>query len=757
MILDGDWNTTIRFANGETRELKSRVPGNFELDLYHGGLIADPYVGMNARELRRYEFCDWLMTRDFDFHPEAGRRYQLVCEGVDTIAEIRLNGEVLGRCENAFIAHCFEIDGALVDGTNRLEVEIFSAAAAAAAATRLEPGDYSFLLRNYESLRIRKPAHEWGWDIAPRMALGGIFRSVRMEAVPEDEIIDCLLAADRVSEEEAKLVCHYNLRLADPELAGYELEISGRCGDSGFQRREVVTFTSGVMRFTVAHPRLWWPRDWGEPALYEVVCKLRRNGVTAAEHRFNFGIRTVELFHRDLATELPEADFQFLVNGRPLHIHGCNHVPLDALHSRDSGRLEQFFQLVNESGVNMLRVWGGGVYESEEFYDCCDRFGILVWQDFMLGCAIYPQDDEFAAVIRSEAEAVVRRLRRHPSIALWAGDNECDQVWCHGAMRRDPNGNRINRQVIREVVERLDPRRPYLPSSPYVAPDAYAVAVERGVSPDLATPEQHLWGPRNYFKSDFYRHTSASFVSEIGYHGCPDPESIRSFISPERLWPWRNNPEWDYHASNPWYGIDDTLNYRTSLMAEQMREFFGFIPENLEDFAQASQFCQAEAKKYFIEMIRGAKPAMSGVIWWNLLDCWPQFSDAVVDYYFRRKAAFDYIRRSQAPFVVLIGEAVGWKYPVRAINDRLTPEVGKLTIRDFDGGETLLERRFEVEGNGEKTLGELPASSTSQRLLLLEWELDSGRRGGNHYLTGLPPYDFVRYRDLYHPAICALG
>ena len=254
VVLDGVWRTDVMFRGKVEAGIDSHVPGNFELDLHRAGLVPDPYIRMNGQALRHYEFCDWVMRRTFEFHGKPGARCRLVLDGVDAIAEVKLNGRTLGRCENAFISHVFAVDEALRDGENLLEVTLLSATRAAAGATRVEPGDYSFLHRNLESLRIRRPAHVWGWDITPRMALGGIFKSVRIEEIPDDEIIDCFHGVEKHEKERALLACHYNLRLADPEMAGYTLRVSGRCGGSSFELVERVSFTSGIARFAVVNP-----------------------------------------------------------------------------------------------------------------------------------------------------------------------------------------------------------------------------------------------------------------------------------------------------------------------------------------------------------------------------------------------------------------------------------------------------------------------------------------------------------------------
>jgi len=276
--------------------------------------------------------------------------------------------------------------------------------------------------------------------------------------------------------------------------------------------------------------------------------------------------------------------------------------------------------------------------------------------------------------------------------------------------------------------------------------------IKEGAQLVYLTPEQHLWGARDYFKSDFYRSSRASFCSEVGYHGCPSLESMRKFLSPDKVWPWQDNDEWNYHASNPYLPDDNLQNWRTEMMASQVREMFGAIPDTVEDFVLASQIVQAEAKKYFLELMR-SNSKMSGILWWNLLDCWPQFSDAVVDYYLVKKLAYYYIRRAQKDVLVLLKEPSGWRQQVLVVNDSLQTLVGTYQITDADSGELFSQGEFRVAPNQQKVLGAVRVCAATQRLLLIEWTLADGNSGRNHYLCGNPPFSFQQLRDVWLPKI----
>jgi len=289
------------------------------------------------------------------------------------------------------------------------------------------------------------------------------------------------------------------------------------------------------------------------------------------------------------------------------------------------------------------------------------------------------------------------------------------------------------------VVHRCDPYRPYVPSSPYHSPEK----VRRGDGRLL--PEQHLWGPRDYFKSRFYIESTAHFIGEIGYHGCPNVSSLKKFLDADSLWPWQDNEQWRIHCTDPVPG-GSGFAYRVPLMANQIQELFGAIPDNLEEFALASQVSQAEAKKFFIEMVRLKKWRRTGLLWWNVADCWPQLSDAVVDYYLCKKLAYYYIRRVQQPVCVMVDEPEDWHVRVAVGNDSRQSASGHYCIRDADTGSVLLEGDYRVGANENRSLGRIRISRGEQRLFLIEWTVGETSYG-NHYLLGTPPFSLAKYRQ----------
>jgi beta-mannosidase len=426
----------------------------------------------------------------------------------------------------------------------------------------------------------------------------------------------------------------------------------------------------------------------------------------------------------------------------PILVKGSAWVPADAFHSRDRARYETMLGLFSDLECNMLRCWGGGVYEDDEFFDLCDRSGIMVWQDFAMACAIYPLTPEFQDVIRKEAIAIMRKLRNHPSLALWSGDNEVDQAYYFSGL--DPAHNVLTREVLPQVAFQCDPYRPYMPSSPYMAPEVVAKKNPR------LMPEDHLWGPRDYFKSPFYTDHAAHFLSEIGFNGCPGLSSLKRFIDEKHLWPWKDNPQWILHSTSP---IGEP--YQNIVLANEGTEFFGTLPDNLEDFIVATQIDQAEAFKFVVEMTRLKKWNSTGALWWNVIDGWPNLNASLVDYYYNKKLGYHYVRRVQQETCLMVDEPQDWHVRVVMGNDSRKDLSGHYKVWDADSGETLLEGDYASKANENLELGKLPVFHSDKKLFLLEWTA-GGKRYVNHYLLGTPAFSLAQYRG-WLPKIAALG
>jgi len=749
--LDGEWELSFREQDGENKDftkVSAIVPGNTELDLSRAHFLPeDLYFGSNILECRKCEGYEWIYERTFEAKDTDGK-YELRFEGVDCFADYYLNGEKIGASDNALIPHSFDVSGK-IQRLNTLTVHIRSAYYEAFLHPSPELVSYSSEWQQPESRSVRKPPHCYGWDIMPRALSAGIWRSVGLIKHDECEISDFFVEEKLVSEGNSAFSVSVTTTIppkffldADQPVV---LTVSAACRDSHTEKSRVMRFCTETLEMGLSKTYPWWPYGYGNADLYDFTLTMTKGETLLCEKTFRHGLRTVKLDRTD-STDGVHGKFRFIVNGVEIYCTGSNWVPLDAFHSRDAQRYEKALSLFSDCGCNILRCWGGNVYEDDRFFELCDEYGIMVWQDFSMACNFYPQDKWFLETIEKEAKTIVRKLRNHCCIILWAGDNECDENALAKGVR--PSDNLITRKILPEVVKYNDPTRPYLACSPYISDEVFDESLRQGRSLSYTSPENHLWGPRDYYKGPFYNNAICCFTSETGYHGCPSEKSIRRFISPDKVFPYFDNDEWTLHSTDM-NGNDG----RVMLMHKQIKQLFGEVPENLADYSLASQISQAEAKKFFIERMRCRRPYTSGIIWWNMLDGWPQMSDAVVDYYFEKKLAYEYIKTSQAPFSIMITEIESWNVKVLAMNSTRKDISGSFTVTDTQSGETAASGEFCCQANSNAVLSSFPVMYSEKKLFLINWRLSDGSAGKNHYIAGYPAFDFEEYKNKWLPLI----
>ena len=765
--LDGEWNLRYWRQNSaeeavrdvasvpaDAKSLKATVPGNCELDLVNAGVLPPPEVGMNVREFRAYEDCGWLYTREFEVE-DVGGRFRLVFDGIDTFADIFVNGEKVGETDNMLIPHSFDVTKALKSGKNVLHVLIRSTFL---EAQKYDVGELGYQMGFADGEPIRKAGYMGGWDIFPRLYCAGIWRGVRLEAVPSVSIDNVAWLFGNFDAKFAKCTAKVQFRVKGPMSVydwGGKVRISlSRGGKVAYSNEREYVAVQNEMKFSLDNPGLWWPKGMGEPALYEAKIEVvGKNGDSIASDVRNVGIRLVTLERDDVYGPDRPGQFLFRVNGEPCYVRGSNWVPLDSFPSRQAGRIVETLEMFEDLNCNMVRVWGGGVYEPQEFFDWCDAHGLTVWQDFMTGCSVFPQGDDYAVATAKEAKSVVMALRNHPSLVLWSGNNENDCAGSFGwgslcEFKKDCNRDRNSRRTLADIVFEYDLTRPYLPSSPYRSP-----AVVAG----LAKPsEDHLWGAREYYKTPFYTNSPCWFASEMGYHGCANRSSLEKMMTPQCVYPWKGAPakferdhrkldwndEWRLKASNPYMKGNGGLWKRNDLMTNQIRIMFGGVDTDFDTFIAQSQFVQAEALKTFCELFRSRKfTRFNGLIWWNVRDGWPQLSDAVVDYYGSKKQAYYALKNAQQDQIVcVVDDHTAW-----AVNDALHPVKGHAKFTDAATGKMLLEcPEFDIPANGKLALGEVPFSG--QGVVLIDAVLD-GKPYRNHFLYGEPPFKWERVRE----------
>jgi beta-mannosidase len=743
--------TPEELKSSNFKKIAATVPGNVEIDLEREGIIEDPMIGDNVYDLRKYETYQWWYTRNFEKPTlKAGERIELSFDGIDCIADIWLNGKKIAQVENMFVEHHYDVTD-LLEKENELFVNIKS--------TELETRKYfrnNFGVR-YDQLgeaaSVRKAPHMFGWDIMPRLMSAGIWRDVKLEIIPSTYFNSVYWVTKEVYPDVKKANMYVDWQFMTDRLNIDDLTMTielEREGKSIYKKETpLITTISRERIWGLEDVDLWWPRGFGEQALYNASIKLTdKDGNLLCENNQKIGIRKSKLIVTPINTKEEPGDFHFEVNGEKIFIKGTNWVPLDALHSRDNQHVDEAVGMLADLNCNMIRMWGGNIYESDRFYDLCDQYGIMVWQDFTMGCTTYPQDLAFKNKVKDEADKVIRRLRNHPSIVLWAGNNENDVSlqWADDQSHINPNTDVISREVLPLAVREWDPKNPYLPSSPFISEEVFKV--HNKISPDLS-PERHLWGPRGFYKAPFYTENNARFVSEIGYHGCPNVESLKKMMTKEGVYPWKEaeiliwNDEWQCKATRS-HTNSETNKERNFLMVNQIKEVFGECPMDLDDFVTASQIVQAEAKKYFIEFWRMNKGERNGILWWNLRDGWPIISDAIVDYYGGKKLAYSYIKKAQTDVCVVIGDDRGNGHPVTLINDTREEQSVDILIKDNDSGRTILNKKVSVASNGKLAVDNLPKVKNNE-LWLIEYKID-GKTFRNHYIAYIPPMNYEHYK-----------
>ena len=750
--------------------MSASVPGNFELDLIREGkLPEDIFKGTNILLLQDYESCHLWYFSKFEIAGKEGTIPHIRFGGIDTVAEIFIDGRLIGKTENMLVPHEFSLGG-FEAGIHEVVVHIIPVSV---YVRDLELETKAWAMKyTQDSLLVRKAPAMYGWDIMPRALSGGLWKPVTVEYVKRQEIGDCYLYTHTLEEGFAWLVLKLKVNTDFDDLRDLTVTVRGThknaegAVDSLFEAVTTIWSVYQVLQIPLKDPVLWWPRGCGDQALYDVKITLSKTlyeggkrvlnkaSETLDEKSFNFGVRIVELERTSEAG--PDGKFFFRINAKKVFVLGSNWVPVDTFPSRIDSFTERGLELVKDIGCNMIRCWGGAVYPSDVLYDYCDKNGIMVWQDFSMACGTYPDDERMRKLIHDEAVSVVKALRGHPSLVIWSGDNEND-IFCtlrNGTLygkplnQFNPNHNKLTREIIGDVCERYDGMRPYIPSSPYIDEDVFRT----GKLPS----EDHLWGPRDYFKGTYYKDQSvAHFASETGYHGCPAPGSLRRFISENALNNRGNSeictdPEWLVHSASMEEDANAPFAYRVPLMTRQVERLFGKAPDDLETYALMSQISQAEAMKFFIEHFRIEKWYRSGIIWWNIIDGWPQISDAVVDFYGNKKLAYQYIKRSQQPLCLMCDEPSedGLNSLVAASDLSFDADIS-YTVTDLFTGKCILNDTAKASKDASTVLGRFKAEA--HHVYKIEWKGTCGFseiKGENHYTGDIGAgLDLASYRD----------
>ena len=760
--LSGIWNLSYTDPEtGETRSIPAHVPGNVEPDLVAAGLLSDPIPPDTLFATTHLDGVDdWTYTRIFNAPAEMpGERQVLVFEGIDTICDVYLNDSLIHHGENMFLTHRVDVTGKLLP-ENQLKVIIRSPLLWA----RNKPYD---VMSNSRSNSIfggqpflRKNRHAWGWDNAPRLLTCGIWRPCYLETLPPVTLGEPYLFTERVTPELVTLGFIWNLETPEADLRAYSLSWRLSFGNETLaEGTEPVHFVRGTVRLALSREEtpLWWPVGFGPANLCDLELTLLRVEEELAAWRGKWGIRTVRLSRTEGITPENQGDFRFYVNEEPIYIKGTNWKTADAFPSLADRKVETVLEKAKDLRCNMIRIWGGGIYEDHPFFDYCDREGILVWQDFMFAGEFSTRDESYCRAVEEEAFQVVQKLRNHPSLAIWCGDNEDDEClhWNNAETTLLPSDNRISREILREAVIRYDPYRGYVESSPFIS-DINWVERHAPERPDHKTrhplgvsehmPEVHLYTPvldvPKVLRDCFCR-----FIGETGpYYTCAvsDSEEIfaREYPRLHRLW----DEEFPKSRRNlQQHQTDSYMQTWIQTGRELCQAVYGrdFALSEWKDFKLAINLICAGVFKEIIEYCRVDRPDKTGVLWWSLFDMWPMICNySVVDAEGNPKLPYYWIRESQQDFALLmVQKELGGDVGLYAANDTLTRHSGSYQIIrvDAEGEERMVACGvFDEKENSARLLQLLPGLEDA--LYLIMWQEGKEFRI-NHFVKGKADFE----------------
>ncbi|MEU3017869.1 glycoside hydrolase family 2 protein [Nocardiopsis sp. NPDC007018] len=667
------------------------VPGCVHTDLLDRGLIEDPYLDDNEDRSGWIGRTDWRYARSLaDLAPErapdvaAAERVDLVCEGLDTVAVVRVGGREVGRTENAHRSYRFDVTRALAEGGPDPALEVNLASPYRYAEERRErfgplPGAYD---EPYQY--IRKMACNFGWDWGPTVVTSGIWRPVRLHAWSTARLASVRPLVTVTDDGSlGRVSAHVRVERTGP---GSEAPLTLTATVAG--ARATATLAAGeteaVLDLVVSEPALWWPRGHGDQSRYDLGVELSSgaaDGRGLDSWRRRIGFRSVAVRS---APDDEGTGFAVRVNGRDVLVRGANWIPDDAFPSRiGRDRYRERIDQARDAGINLLRVWGGGIYESEDFYELCSERGVLVWQDFLFACAAYPEDAATAAEVEAEAREAVVRLAPHASLAVWCGNNE--NLWGHedwGWKERLEGrawGAGYYLDLLPRVVAELDPTRPYWPGSPWSG--------DAGTHPNAAEHgTMHLWDVWNEADYTVYRDHRPRFAAEFGYQAPPTHATLRASVTDDPLTPV--SPGVLHHQK----AVDGN-----GKLARGLEAHFGDREWGYDDWHYLTQVNQARALTVGIEHFRSTWPYCTGTVMWQLNDCWPVTSWAAVDGAGRRKPLWYALRRVYADRVVTV-QPVPDGLVVVLGNDTDEEWVTEVTLarRSTDTGRALAASAHEV-------------------------------------------------------------
>lgn len=704
--LNGAWQFRT-LSKGEWKA--ATVPGCNYLDLLHLGEIPDPFVGVNEKEVLWVSKTDWEYKKVFEVSEAflTHDRIFLDCKMLDTLCEVFLNDVCVGKGKNAHLRYQFDVKPQLKVGANEIRIVFFSPVDYIAEQQKIDKSP-----RNGNGLdgipHIRKPQCHFGWDWGPILPPSGISGDIALVGQNAACIQDCRVLQHHGDDQVDLEISFTKKQLSDAPVS-YALKVLSPQGEMISELQGVFDDQNTVTEtVTVKEPELWWTRDLSDRAeqpLYTVLVELFTNGETVDSVTQKIGLRTIELNREQ---DQYGQNFQFKINGVPLFIKGANWIPADSFINRyTEERLEYDLTAVKFSNMNMLRIWGGGYYESDLLYEKCDRDGILIWQDFCFACQPYPfYREELLKNVQNEVEYNVKRLRHHASLALWNGNNEIETMsiaW-RNRLKLMEWTEKFFYHVLPDWMQNLDAVTPYIPGSPC------GIDYMKGFDRDNVG-DTHLWAVWHGLQPlTYYRKRMTRFCSEFGFESLPDLKTIEKYAKPS-----------DYALTSEVFQAHQKCLSGNMKMAYYITSRFR-LPKHFVDYIYLSQICQEECVRDATEHWRRNRGRCNGSMYWQLNDCWPVCSWASMDYYGNYKALQYSARHFNAPITVSVEDT---KDSIRifVINDTRRPVESccvQYKLLDFDGKVyTAGERRpVTLDPCSAKCLEELPIAQLKQHASL---------------------------------------
>ncbi|MDM1042321.1 MULTISPECIES: beta-mannosidase [Empedobacter] len=709
---------------GDSKWLKAEVPGSVHTDLMLNNIIPNPYKDINDAKVQWVENEDWTYKTSFDL-TDAERKaqnIQLKFNGLDTYAKVFVNGKLILDANNMFRIWEVSVKDFLKNKNNLLEIQFKSSSNEGKQLANLLP----YKLPEGERVYTRKAQYQYGWDWGLRLVTAGIYKPIELISWNNFKLNDLSYEILKLEKNQAKV--KFKFVIQSEQNTTVEINFN--------QKKITQKLTKGINYFsideTIQNPKLWWPNGMGEQYLYDYQFKIRQGNEQVSKH-LKFGLRTIELVQEK---DNVGSSFYFKVNGIPTYMKGANYIPQDNFVSRVSKN--DYEKLINssvEANMNMIRIWGGGIYEDDYFYELCDEKGLLVWQDFMYACAFYPGDQDFLNNVKQETIDQVNRLKNHTSIALWCGNNEIDEAWHNWGYQKQMGWSKqdslsiwkdyqttfhhIIPNVLDSILSKSENR--YWPSSP---------SIGWGRKESLTQGDSHYWGVWWGMEPfETYEKKVPRFASEYGFQGMPTLETVKSMFS-EKDTLSKNSVTILVHQKHPkgW----ETIN-------EYMQLDYA-IPTDFVQYNYVSQLLKARGTQIGIEAHRRAKPYNMGSLYWQLNDVWPVTSWASLDKLGNWKALHYQVKRSFENVLISVEKEEN-VYKIYIINDLLKDLKGKVkfSIIDFNGNKRWTnDKDVIISSNSSTKILELSnevlkGTSSIKSFLRIEFESNREKYSSNYF------------------------